>query len=298
MNHKSFEDYYNCRLTQSRQDKTRPGNEEKLIRYHNDPDGLSILYIHGFGSCRAEGEFVMDRIAEQFKANIYYLRLPGHGTNKEDQAVRNDKEYLETAEEAFLHMHLLGRKIIVAGTSMGGTLATWLASAYPEQVHGLILVSPFYGFFNKKANISTFPGIVSILSALFGPLRVVDRSAAAKASLLPGYENYWYTYQYYRSVRTLALLKKRVIKKEIINRITAPSLLIYFYKNEDKQDFSADTEIMISTFMEFGKAKSPDPRNRSVRITEGAHVMMSRYIKTDHNSVFNAVKDFIDNIIH
>ncbi|MEO1224073.1 MAG: hypothetical protein AAFX92_07575, partial [Pseudomonadota bacterium] len=48
-------------------------------------DGV-LLYIHGFGASRGEGEYVFDRVAEKYRANTYYMRLPGHGTNKEDHA--------------------------------------------------------------------------------------------------------------------------------------------------------------------------------------------------------------------
>jgi len=68
--------------------------------------------------------------------------LPGHGTAVEDMLDTRWPDYAEAAEAAY--RRLVGRceRVAIAGLSMGGTLACWLAEHHAE-VLGLVLVNPF-----------------------------------------------------------------------------------------------------------------------------------------------------------
>lgn len=106
---------------------------------------------------RAEGEEVMDRVARREGANIYYLRIPGHGTNIDDLARYSYRDFLDTSIEALMMMPRLGERAVVAGTSMGGTIATWLAAHYPEKVDGLILCPPSTTTWTRWGASSSIP---------------------------------------------------------------------------------------------------------------------------------------------
>ncbi len=152
----TFDEFYKYKLAKSRELNVRPGNEEKLIRKSPGKTPIAILYIHGFGASRAEGEEVVDKIADTFSANTYYLRHPGHGTTPEDHRDRVYYDYLEEGRVALKMTRLLGDKVIVIGSSMGGLVATHLAAQYPEDVSGLVLASPFYDFEDKTSRILNF----------------------------------------------------------------------------------------------------------------------------------------------
>lgn len=81
-----------------------------MIRYSPNKTEIAILYIHGFGASRAEGEEITDQIAHDLKANLYYVRLPGHGTNLEDHRDTNFAEIIQDCETAFLESEKLGKK--------------------------------------------------------------------------------------------------------------------------------------------------------------------------------------------
>jgi len=119
-----------------------------------------VLYLHGFGASRGEGEWVADRVAAARGANLYYVRLPGHGTNPDDHASHGFEEYLDTAEDAFRMTETLGDRVILMGTSTGGLIATWLAARHPERVRALVLASPLYGFRDPMSALLTMPGCV------------------------------------------------------------------------------------------------------------------------------------------
>ncbi|HET7487991.1 MAG TPA: alpha/beta fold hydrolase [Acidimicrobiales bacterium] len=66
--------------------------------------------------------------------------LPGHGTSVEDLAAVGWPEWTAAAEAAYADLAARCARVVVAGLSMGGTLACWLASRHP--VAGLVCVNP------------------------------------------------------------------------------------------------------------------------------------------------------------
>ena len=68
-------------------------------------------------------------------------RLPGHGTSADDLATTGWDDWAAAAEAAYAELAGRCDKVVVAGLSMGGTLATWLAANHPE-IAGLVLVNP------------------------------------------------------------------------------------------------------------------------------------------------------------
>ena len=68
-------------------------------------------------------------------------RLPGHGTSSDDLATTGWDDWAATAEAAYEELSSRCDKVVVAGLSMGGTLAASLAANHPE-IAGLVLVNP------------------------------------------------------------------------------------------------------------------------------------------------------------
>ena len=67
--------------------------------------------------------------------------LPGHGTTVDDLAAVGWPEWSSAVDDAYLDLAGRCDKVLVAGLSMGGTLACWLATRHPE-VAGLVCVNP------------------------------------------------------------------------------------------------------------------------------------------------------------
>ena len=67
--------------------------------------------------------------------------LPGHGTAVEDMLASGWGDWSAAAEAAFDDLASRCRQVVVAGLSMGGTLACWLA-ATRDDVAGLVCVNP------------------------------------------------------------------------------------------------------------------------------------------------------------
>ncbi len=292
-----FDSYYAMKLKESQAKGARPGNEERLVRFAPKTE-YAFLYIHGFGASRAEGEEVVDAVASKIKANTYYVRLPGHGTNMEDQASVEYKDYLDASEEAFSMMPQLGDKVVVIGTSMGGLLATHLAAEHPDKMYALIVASPFYEFVRKEANLASMPGGGKLTELIGGgKVRDVRRRGDDKADKrLPGFEAYWYDRQYFSAIQGLARLKRAVSTETTFGRVTEPVLMLYYYKNEQEQDNAASVAAMLDAFHQFGKFTKPSPYNRSLAVADGDHILFSKWIPSDKSLLEKEILRFLEDL--
>ncbi|TGL05080.1 alpha/beta hydrolase [Leptospira levettii] len=277
LSYANFEVYFQEKLNESKRKNHRPGNEERYISFGKKTP-LAFLYIHGFGASRAEGEDVMEKLAKKYKANTYLLRLPGHGTNKEDQRDQNFNNYLDASREALYMMQSQGDKVIVFGSSMGGLLATWLASEYPEEVDGLVLANPFYAPVDGSLNILNYPGGLSFIHLLKGKVRA---SVHNNPKVLPERNNFWYPEQYFAALVGVNDLKNYAAVPDVFRKVTSPALLLYYYKNEKEQDPTASVPKMLEGYTNFGLEKTPNPLNKKVAVENGMHVLMSKWVITD-----------------
>ena len=100
----------------------------------------AVLVLHGFtGNPQS-----MRGLAEAFAAaglTVELPLLPGHGTTVDDMVPTRWDDWAGAAELAYQELSNRCEKVVVAGLSMGGTLACWLAAHHPE-IAGVVLVNP------------------------------------------------------------------------------------------------------------------------------------------------------------
>jgi esterase/lipase len=86
------------------------------------------------------------------------------------EATVND--WLSDAVEALEIGRRLGGKVIIMGTSTGGTLATWLVSnGDADDVMALVLLSPNFGLRDDRSEIMLWPWARVLVPLLGGPTR-------------------------------------------------------------------------------------------------------------------------------
>jgi len=288
-----FSSFLEAKLAESKAKGHRPLCEERYIE-QGKKTKLAFLYIHGFGASRQEGEETVEKLSKQFKANAYLLRLPGHGTNPEDHAEASFRDYLDAGREALLMLQEKGEKIIVFGSSMGGLIATYLASEYPEEVDGLVLANPFYQPVDGSLNIFNYPGGLTLVHILKGKVREASYKNNPKVS--PERDSYWYGKQYYKALVSVNDLRNYASRPEVFHKVKAPVLLLYYYKSEQEQDPTASVKAMRSAFLEFGKPDKTSPLNKEVAIEDGMHVLMSRYVQTDKLKIEKESTDWLKQV--
>jgi pimeloyl-ACP methyl ester carboxylesterase len=292
-----FEEYYQEKLSESKALNVRPGCEEKLTRYSATKTKYAILYVHGFGACRKEGEYTVDRISKKYKFNTYFIRQPGHGTNKEDHRDTTYNKYLEENQTALREVQALGDKVIVIGTSMGGLISTYLSAENPDKIHALVLVSPFYDFASSAAKILEIPGGYGIAYLLYGSTRKSGREATKdpekQKMISEDYGKYWYTEQYISAIYNVIDLKDFIAKPEVYEKIKIPVLMFYYEKDEKDRDKTASVPAMLEAYPKL----STNSLSTLSRIENGAHVLMSEFVQSDKEKIEKALIEFIDRVV-
>jgi alpha-beta hydrolase superfamily lysophospholipase len=146
--------------SEARFDDLRPGTEKTILWAHPDRrrTRLSLVYLHGFSATRREVAPLAERVAESLGANLYFARLTGHGRSSEAMGKASLQDWLDDAREALAIGHRIGERVVVMGTSTGGTLATWLCLQPEEPAPwAAVLISPNFGPRRWESELLTWP---------------------------------------------------------------------------------------------------------------------------------------------
>jgi carboxylesterase len=73
--------------------------------------------------------------------------LPGHGTSPADLGRTTAAQIMEGARTALERVGAEDGRVAVAGLSMGGALALWLAGAFPDRVTAVVALAPALRFY-------------------------------------------------------------------------------------------------------------------------------------------------------
>jgi esterase/lipase len=118
-----------------------PGAEPFAFPGSPTGGGTGVLLLHGFTG----SPFSMRPWGEHLAAEGFAVRaplLPGHGTRWQDCNLTTEQDWLDAVTTAFDELAAECDRVVVAGLSMGGTLAIRLAELRPDDVAGLVLVNP------------------------------------------------------------------------------------------------------------------------------------------------------------
>ena len=104
-----------------------------------DGGPAGVLVIHGFtGSPQSMRGLVEACAAAGYAVEL--PRLPGHGTSVDDMETTRWKDWYAAVESAYELLQARCERVVVAGLSMGGTLAATLAGTHPE-IAGLVAIN-------------------------------------------------------------------------------------------------------------------------------------------------------------
>ena len=265
--------------------KIKSGNEAEIIwadSNHRQTD-YAIVYLHGFSASKEEGNPAYHHLAKALKANMYLARLADHGiaTIPPMQYLTADRLW-ESSKLAYAIGKKLGKRVILVGTSTGGTLALQLAAQYPE-INSLVLLSPNIAINDDKAWLLNNPWGLQIARKVTGSN---ERILEGKT---PAYKKYWYTNYRLESVVALEELLESTMTQEIFAKVKQPVLMLYYYKNEQEQDPVVRVDAMLKMFDELGSAE----KQKIALPNAGNHVIGSNITSKDIAGVEKAMNGFI-----
>jgi len=107
----------------------------------------AVLMIHGFAGGTYDYENLANFLQLDSKFDVFFFTLPGHGGSRKDV---KSSEWISYSEKQLKNLIKNGYKeIYLIGHSMGGVIATYLASKYKE-VKRLVLAAPAFEYFKLK----------------------------------------------------------------------------------------------------------------------------------------------------
>ena len=269
--------------------KLRPGNEAKIV-WANDTTKTkteyAIVYLHGFSASHEEGAPVHKEIAKKFGCNLFLARLSEHGKDTVDKLINlTANSYWNSVKEAYAIGKQLGDKVILMGTSTGGSHALHLASVYPD-VYGIILLSPNIEIRNQFAWLGNNPWGLQIGRMVVGSEYVTPKNQP------PIYSTYWDSSYRLEAVASLQEYLETAMIKETFKKIKQPALMLYYYKDEIHQDSVVKVEAMQRMFKELGTTAD---LKKSVAVPNAGDHVIGSYIKSkDLATVENEIISFME----
>lgn len=182
---------------------------------------LAVVYLHGFSASAEEIRPVPDDVARALGANLFFTRLAGHGRDGAALAAVKPEAWIDDVAEAMAIGRRLGERVLVIGTSTGGTLAA-LAASDPDisvGLAGVVMVSPNFGLRSAAGKILDLT-----LARYWAPL-VAGRTRSFEP-LNEGWAKYWTNPYPTTALFPLAALMRHA-RAQDYRRATQPLLVLY-----------------------------------------------------------------------
>ncbi len=270
--------------------KIKANNDSQIIWYDSIPTvtEYSVLYLHGWSASHEEGAPLHKELGQRYGANVYLPRLKGHGLDEENAMLDlTAEDYFESAKEALAIAKQIGKKVIVMGTSTGGTLALYLAHAN-QDIAGLLLYSPNVEIYDPTAPLLSGPwGLQIVRTVMDGDFYQSETDTLKK--------RYWTTRYRVEALVQLQALLDETMEKEVFQQVHQPTFLGYYYKNEEEQDKVVSVPAMLEMYDQLGVK---DSLKRKVAFPNvGNHVLTSYITSKDMKSVKTETIRFLEDII-
>jgi len=271
----------------------KPDNESKII-WENDSlktrTEYCLLYLHGFSASGYEGFPTHIHFARHFHANAYIPRLVSHGLDVSEPLLDMTPVRLYgSAKEALQIARMLGNKVIIMSTSTGGTLSLKLAADFPDQIAGLMMLSPNIRINNPSAFLLSGHWGLQIARVFFdGKYRYVSDDLNADEC------RYWNCFYRLEATVYLQQLIDATMNEKLFNRVSTPVFLAYYYQDEAHQDQTVRVDAMLKMFDQLG---TPAALKQKQAFNAGTHVIGCEMFSKAQPEVEQACINFATQVI-
>ena len=244
----------------------------------------AMVYLHGFSASQGEGAPTHRWLARSFGCNLYLPRLPGHGLNADD-ALKGvtAQRLLDASAEALAVGRVLGRRVVLIGSSMGGALAVQIAAEHPNQVQALLLWSPFVRERDDQLEPLLWPWGQQLLLWIRNGGDPILRHAQNSV--------YWANAIHVDGYRALVALSRGGMRPAVFAKIHVPVFVGYYYRDRQHQDPSVSVAAIHEMFGQLG---TPPALRELLDFPEAdAHVIASPLRSKSAPQVFAASCRFL-----
>lgn len=245
----------------------------------------SIVYLHGFGASKAEGDPIHRIVAQKYGFNLYLSRLHKHGIKEKEPFKDLDPSLLlESAKEAIALGKTLGDSVILICCSTGATLGFYLAANDPK-IASVVALSPNIDFYDQRSDFLTGPWGLQLARILFqGDYRSFEANDSVK--------KYWIHHYRLEGLISLKALVEATMSKQTFEQIKQPVFMGYYYKNEAEQDKVISIKRAQEVFEYI--ACRPEQKQQVAFPDAKGHVFSSKYYSTDFDKVIQSISSFIE----
>jgi len=232
-------------------------DEGKTASFDLPGDRGACLLIHGFTGTPWDVRPLGEALSRA-GIGVHALRLPGHGTTPEAMLQARAPDWLLACDEAL--GRLPGRRVAVAGLSMGALLALVLAARHPNRVAGVAALAPAVRFRDRTLNSLRAVRVAAPLLELIRPwvrkdtTDLLDDAARAEAPVLRSWP----------SARLRDLWEMQDLGWGSAARVSCPVLVMV-----GAQDHVVDEAGAAALVRRLEKS----PSVRYVRIEDSAHIL-------------------------
>lgn len=267
----------------------RPGDQAGIVWADDASRGrtpVALVYLHGFSADRHEIEPVMTDLGRELGANVFFARLTGHGRNGQAMAEAKVEDWLGDVAEAVAVGDRIGDRVVLVGTSTGGTLATW-AVARPEsdgRVDAAVLISPNFQPRDRSSRMLLRPWGAWLARLMVGRQRCFTPENAVQ-------RRHWTTCYPTSALTPMMALVEHVRTMEL-SGVDVPVLLAY--SPDDRVVDAGETERVL--------AGLPGAELRTHIVTSASdpasHVLAGDVLSPDTNDTVRAViRGFVEEVL-
>jgi len=146
---------------------------EKRIFWAAEPGArsdIALVYLHGFSATRREISPVTEELAARLGANLFATRFAGHGRPGNALGEATVTDWALDLAEAMAVARRIGDRVVLVGTSTGGSMAVLAAldPAYADDIAAIVTVSPNFALNNAQAWMLDLPFASRWLPLLVG----------------------------------------------------------------------------------------------------------------------------------
>jgi len=274
------------------QHKIKTDNEARIVWLNDSTKQkteYAIVYLHGFSASQEEGDPVHTAIAKKFGCNLYLARLAEHGIDTAEAMLHLTAEkYWESVKQAYAIGKQLGNKVIIMGTSTGGSNALQLAANFPE-ISSLVLLSPNIAINDPNAWLANNPWGLQIA-------RLVKKSNYVDTKdQRDNFKAHWYSHYRLEAVVNLQEYLETAMVTETFKKVKQPTLMLYYYKDDVHQDSVVKVSAMLNMFDELGTVS--EQKRKVAMPNTGDHVIGSYIKSNDYEGVETEVTKFMTDVL-